>query len=50
MMEECTAVLIMHFPYTIRKYGCDNKLTTKMIKAGISAGLGATANEVIIQL
>jgi hypothetical protein len=50
MMEECTAVLIMHFPYTIRKYGRDDKLTTKMIEAGISAGLGATANEVIIRL
>ena len=50
MLEECTAVLIMHFPYTIRKYSREDKLMTKMIESGLSAGLGTTPNDVIIKL
>jgi hypothetical protein len=50
MLEECTAVLIMHFPYALRKYGREDKLNTKMIEAAMYAKLGDTAKEAITAL
>ena len=50
MLEECTAVLIMHFPAQIRKHSREDKLMTKMIESGLSTGLGTTPNDVVIKL